>query len=107
MSNVDMAEFRSCWGGAICDNGCGLALGLLLHVLKPDLSDADKRSHDVLCRVYRQTAGYLRTFEKNNKLPNNEMIGGGIGRPQITQARARRCSVFVGTEMVDSGVGGP
>lgn len=23
----------------------------------------------------RQTAGYLRTFEKNNKLPNNEMIG--------------------------------
>ncbi|CAJ1430291.1 unnamed protein product [Effrenium voratum] len=23
----------------------------------------------------RQTAGYLRTFEKNNKLPNNEMVG--------------------------------
>mmetsp|Transcript_84447 Transcript_84447/g.176746 ORF Transcript_84447/g.176746 Transcript_84447/m.176746 type:complete len:173 (-) Transcript_84447:88-606(-) len=23
----------------------------------------------------RQTAGYLRTYEKNNKLPNNEMIG--------------------------------
>ena len=24
---------------------------------------------------WRQTAGYLRTFEKNNKLPNNEMVG--------------------------------
>ncbi|CAE8732895.1 unnamed protein product [Polarella glacialis] len=23
----------------------------------------------------RQTAGFLRTYEKNNKLPNNEMIG--------------------------------
>lgn len=25
--------------------------------------------------MLRQTAGYLRVFEKNNKLPNNEMIG--------------------------------
>ena len=25
--------------------------------------------------IRRQTAGYLRIYEKNNKLPNNEMIG--------------------------------
>ena len=30
----------------------------------------------------RQTAGYLRTFEKNNKLPNNEMIGCSFQRFQ-------------------------